>query len=165
MATTSNNGWTIPADTDLVRDGALAIRTLGNGIDTSFGKWLSTWTPTIGGVGWSLGNGTVTGRYHRIGDTVHYYLQMVWGSTTTSGTGGLTLTLPSTLSGTIEQWGSGVFYDPGSSTYYRLSNRMTSGSAVPMHGSSAIQTFTTSTKPVAYATNQRIELTGTYRSA
>jgi hypothetical protein len=36
MPTTTNFGWTTPADTDLVKDGALAIRTLGNGVDTSF---------------------------------------------------------------------------------------------------------------------------------
>ncbi len=36
MPTTTNFGWTTPADTDLVKDGALAIRTLANGIDTSF---------------------------------------------------------------------------------------------------------------------------------
>ena len=36
MPTTSNFGWTTPADTDLVKDGAGAILTLGNGIDTSF---------------------------------------------------------------------------------------------------------------------------------
>lgn len=36
MPTTSNFGWTTPADTDLVKDGAAAIRTLANGIDTSF---------------------------------------------------------------------------------------------------------------------------------
>lgn len=35
MPTTSNFGWTTPADTDLVKDGAAAIRTLGNGIDSS----------------------------------------------------------------------------------------------------------------------------------
>jgi hypothetical protein len=35
MPTTSNFGWTTPADTDLVKDGAAAIRTLGNGVDTS----------------------------------------------------------------------------------------------------------------------------------
>lgn len=35
MPTTSNFGWTTPADTDLVKDGAAAIRTLGNGIDAS----------------------------------------------------------------------------------------------------------------------------------
>lgn len=35
MATTTNFGWETPDDTDLVKDGALAIRTLGNSIDTS----------------------------------------------------------------------------------------------------------------------------------
>jgi hypothetical protein len=38
MPTTSNFGWTTPADTDLVKDGASAIRTLGNGIDTSMAE-------------------------------------------------------------------------------------------------------------------------------
>lgn len=36
MATTTNFGWDTPDDTDLVKDGAAAIRTLGNSIDTSF---------------------------------------------------------------------------------------------------------------------------------
>lgn len=36
MPTTTNFGWTTPADTDLVSQGAAAMRTLGNGIDTSF---------------------------------------------------------------------------------------------------------------------------------
>lgn len=35
MPTTSNFGWTTPADTDLVKDGAASIRTLGNNIDAS----------------------------------------------------------------------------------------------------------------------------------
>lgn len=36
MATTTNFGWETPDDTDLVKDGALAMRTLGNSIDSSF---------------------------------------------------------------------------------------------------------------------------------
>lgn len=37
MATTTTNmGWTIPTSTDLVKDGATAIATLGNAIDTNF---------------------------------------------------------------------------------------------------------------------------------
>lgn len=35
MATTSNYSWTTPDDTDLVKDGASAIRTLGSAIDTT----------------------------------------------------------------------------------------------------------------------------------
>jgi hypothetical protein len=36
MANTTNFNWETPDDTDLVKDGAAAIRTLGNSIDTSF---------------------------------------------------------------------------------------------------------------------------------
>jgi hypothetical protein len=37
MATTTTNfGWTVPSDTDLVKDGAAAIRTALGGVDTSF---------------------------------------------------------------------------------------------------------------------------------
>jgi hypothetical protein len=35
MATSTNFGWTLPDDTDLVTNGALAIRTLGNSLDTN----------------------------------------------------------------------------------------------------------------------------------
>jgi hypothetical protein len=67
MATTTNFGWETPDDTDLVKDGALAMRTLGNAIDTSLvdlkggttGQFLSkasntdmdfTWTSSGGGM-------------------------------------------------------------------------------------------------------------------
>lgn len=68
MATTTSFGWETPDDTDLVKDGAAAIRTLGNAIDTSMselkggttGQVLSktsntdmdfTWTaPTVGDI-------------------------------------------------------------------------------------------------------------------
>jgi hypothetical protein len=36
MATTTNFGWETPDDTDFVKDGAAAMRTLGNSVDTSF---------------------------------------------------------------------------------------------------------------------------------
>ena len=35
MATTTNYSWTTPDDTDLVKDGAAAIRTLGSSVDTT----------------------------------------------------------------------------------------------------------------------------------
>jgi hypothetical protein len=41
MATTTNFGWETPDDTDLVKDGASAIRTLGSSIDTT----MATMTP------------------------------------------------------------------------------------------------------------------------
>lgn len=38
MATTTNFGWETPDDTDLVKDGAAAIRTALNGVDASFAE-------------------------------------------------------------------------------------------------------------------------------
>lgn len=38
MPTTTNFSWTTPADTDYVKDGASAIRTLAGGIDTSMAQ-------------------------------------------------------------------------------------------------------------------------------
>jgi hypothetical protein len=38
MATTSIFGWTTPENTDLVKDGASAIRSLGSAIDTNLGS-------------------------------------------------------------------------------------------------------------------------------
>jgi hypothetical protein len=42
MATTTNYGWTTPDDTDLVKNGADAIRVLGSSIDTSMNTALGT---------------------------------------------------------------------------------------------------------------------------
>jgi hypothetical protein len=97
MATTTNNGWETPDDTDLVKDGALAMRTLGNGIDTSVGTGLLAWqsfAPTLSG-GWLNGNGTWEAFYVKIGKIIHVDACFTLGSTTTKGTG-LTISLPVT---------------------------------------------------------------------
>jgi len=39
MGTTANNGWTYPESTDLVKDGATAIQTLADDIDTTLGVY------------------------------------------------------------------------------------------------------------------------------
>jgi hypothetical protein len=38
MATSTNYGWSEPDDTSFVKNGALAIRTLGNAIDVQVNK-------------------------------------------------------------------------------------------------------------------------------
>jgi hypothetical protein len=81
MATTTNNGWTTPNDTDLVKDGALAIRTLGNGVDTSVGTGLlawQSWSPTLSG-GWLNGNGVWTAKYAKLGKIVYAVGSFVLG--------------------------------------------------------------------------------------
>jgi hypothetical protein len=56
MATTTNYGWATPDNTAYVKDGALAIRTLGSSVDTSMaGKPKASGTYTA--------NGTLTTSY------------------------------------------------------------------------------------------------------
>jgi hypothetical protein len=57
MPTTTNYGWTTPADTDLVKNGALAMRTLGSEIDTTVYNNFTTGS-TISLASGSLGNTT-----------------------------------------------------------------------------------------------------------
>ena len=101
MATTTNNGWTTPNDSDPFKDGALAIRTLGNGIDTSVGTGLLAWTaytPTLGGV--TVGNGTTSFFYSRIGKTVFVKGKFTLGSTSAI-TGSISVSFPFTARNNI----------------------------------------------------------------
>jgi hypothetical protein len=123
MATTTNNGWTTPNNSDPFKDGALAIRTLGNGIDTSVGTGLLAWTaytPTLGNI--ALGSsGTSSFRYAKLGKNV-----FVRGTITINGTGGnitgqASITLPLTAAtgyaflnpiGQVFYWNGGTAF-PG----------------------------------------------------
>jgi hypothetical protein len=72
MATTTpNNGWAVPTSTDYVKDGATAIETLGDAIDTSVGTGLLAWTsytPVLTSQTGSITSYTVnTAKYVRLG--------------------------------------------------------------------------------------------------
>jgi hypothetical protein len=64
MATTTNYGWTTPDDTDLVKDGAAAIRSLGSSIDTTLKAQIdgevTNWTLVNAGGTALTGAGTIT---------------------------------------------------------------------------------------------------------
>jgi hypothetical protein len=96
MPTTTNYGWTTPADTDLVKDGAAAIRTLGSSIDTSV-KSLNAGT-TAGDIDYY----TSSTAKARVGiGTTGQVLTVAGGvpSWATSAAGGMTLLSTTTLSG------------------------------------------------------------------
>jgi hypothetical protein len=98
MATTTNNGWETPDDTDLVKDGALAIRDLGQDIDTSVGKGLLAWvaySPTVTATSGTFTTLVTNASYCQIGKTVHLAVSI--GITTAgTATGGIKVTLPVT---------------------------------------------------------------------
>jgi hypothetical protein len=74
MATSPNYGWAEPDNTDLAKNGALAMRTLGNAIDTTV-KSIDTRVTTVEGA--TYAHGWITGAYYT-------------GKYTTSGTGNAT---------------------------------------------------------------------------
>lgn len=67
-----------------------------------------TWSST--GTAPSLGNGTIAGKWLRIGGIVFYKIRLVWGSTTTGGTGAWLFTLPATALDTA------AYTEPGGAT-------------------------------------------------
>jgi hypothetical protein len=97
MATTTNYSWTTPDDTDLVKDGAAAIRTLGSSVDTTT-KALNPST-TLGDIEYRsstantntrLGIGT-TGQILTVSGGVPAWATSTSGGMTLINTGGTTL--------------------------------------------------------------------------
>jgi hypothetical protein len=86
---------TADGSTTLVERFSLDSNGLITGTGTSLGAW-TAYTPTLGGTGWALGDGTSAGSYCQIGKVVHFRGQIVFGSTSTFGAGALTISLPVT---------------------------------------------------------------------
>ncbi|MFB7711580.1 hypothetical protein [Streptomyces sp. NPDC056105] len=84
--TTTPRTWVVGE----VVSAALLNQEIRDQFNSFFGAW-STYTP-----GWfaetgtnpTLGNGTLTGRYLKVGRTVDWVMQLTWGSTTAAGSGG-----------------------------------------------------------------------------
>lgn len=171
MATTTNNGWETPDDTDLVKDGALAIRTALNGVDTSTGTGLlawQSWSPTLSG-GWANGNGTWTAKYAKLGKNVIATGYFVVGSTSTKGTT-LNVSLPVTAATSNNINGvawCGLTASTGLSTLHVLpsSTTVVQLAAVNTAGTYTVLAAVAAAAPVAWATGSVLSFTVIYESA
>jgi hypothetical protein len=170
MALTPNNGWDLPDDSDPFKDGALAIRTLGNAIDTSVGDGLlawETWAPTLSS-GWANGNGTWEARYCQIGKTVHIKATFTVGSTTTKGTG-MIFSLPVNAAATTQYGAYNVVASVAGSGFLLIA-LITSATEITVQainaaGTYATRTGITATIPATWATGNVFHLEGTYEAA
>lgn len=168
--TTTNNSWDYPTDTDLVTNGALAIQTLADEIDTSVGAGLKAWAtyaPTLSG-GWANGNGTYTlARYALLGKLVFFAVDFNIGSTTTKGTT-LTMSLPVATSSTTTLSNlrgvaviGGTAYDL---TWFGASTTTISAAALNVGGTYATRAGITSAIPGTWATNDNFRVQGFYQA-
>lgn len=82
-------------------------------------SWRLSYTPalTSGGTAPSLGNGTLVGSYSRSGATTSVVGELVIGSTTTLGTGILSVSLPHAMKNDIDFAGGTVYMRIGSTVY------------------------------------------------
>jgi hypothetical protein len=100
--TTTNFGWTVPSDTDLVKDGAAAIRTALGGPDTSFidlkggttGQVLSKASGTDLDFTWTEQDDTTLAFNAQTGTTYTLVIADLGKLVTTSNASAVTVTVP-----------------------------------------------------------------------
>ena len=175
MATTTpNNGWAVPTSTDLVTNGAVAIETLGDAIDTSVGTGLLAWTsftPTLSGTGWVKGSGTIEGRYVKLGKIVIAEIQYTF-STAGGGAAGSavpTVSLPVNANTTISPNPAQVtILDTSAGTTYigqgSIGSTGVTGNVGVSSGAYTSLTGLAASVPMVWATGDEIRWTLTYES-
>lgn len=167
MANTTNFNWETPDDTDLVKDGAAAIRTLGNSIDTSFvdlkggttGQVLSKASNTDLDFTWTAG-----------GDITE--VQAGTGISIASGTGPIPV-VTNTVATAFDAAGD-LVYGTGADTFTKLGIgtanqvlRVNSGATAPEWatvGAAGMSLITRQTITGSSGTNIDSVFTSTYRS-
>lgn len=82
--------------------------------NVNLGAW-TAWTPTV--TNGSVGNGTITGRYVRIGKTVSCMVKFVLGSTSTVSADFL-IAYPVVAKETIESLGTSRYFDTNTAVHY-----------------------------------------------
>mgnify|MGYP001571216159 CR=1 FL=1 len=137
--------------------------------NTLFGAWTS-YTPawTSSGTAPAIGNGTIAGRYMKIGRTVLCHINVIFGSTSTYGTGNYSFSLPATSANAgatlvssaqllvTDRWGGEVVIGTNTTT------------CSPFFSSSATNTrlgWMTSALPETSASGTQLRMTFIYEAA
>lgn len=131
--------------------------------DYEEGTYTPTWTTT--GSAPSIGNGTLSGAYVKVGQLVTVTAKLLAGSSTTFGTGDWRLTVPF-ASGSVEACGIGFGDDSGSPTGYpTLAFLDASTSTMEIYRLDALWTAYTATVPFTWGTGDYLVVTITYRAS
>lgn len=174
--------WFIPEDADTSVEVGALTRQVGAGpvalssgmgdIPTSIASdaW-TAYTPTWSG---TLGNGTLTGAWMRIGRTIHYRASVVWGTTTSHAAAAQSLTLPfAPAAGHIQFAPMGISQclDAGVNNWYGTIYLNVAGatgcdiSAGVPAGGGAIAGQITNLIPFTWGTADSLSVLGTFEAA
>ena len=153
--------------------GTQRVNVDANGLITgtgSLGAW-TTYTPTLGGTGWAIGNGTASGFYCQIGKVMFIRVNIVFGNTSTFGAGGITCSLPANANGSFPAAASGVvrYVDSSASAIYAGHGGIASNTFnfqyFNTNGSGQLSTVTSTSAPFTWADTDIIRLTMAYEIA
>ena len=128
----------------------------------------TSYVPTWGNSGTAntLGNGTIAGQYTQLGKLVFFRTILTWGSTTASGNGQWTFTLPVTadsyaLGASIQ----GLGFDASAVASYVLTGANTSTTVFNVNNNATPLAGVSSTAPFTWATSDAASFLGFYWAA
>lgn len=166
--TISATGSDTNVSLNLVPKGTGEIQISGTGISGAWQSWTPTWTNL------TIGNATQTAKYKQIGKTVHFYIDIVLGSTSSVSTTA-DFTVPVTAVSrdglaTTQPYGIARYFDTSASaTALGFCFYKSTTTAVPHYfavsGSLVSSGGFTSTAPFTWATGDNIHIQGTYEAA
>jgi hypothetical protein len=136
----------------------------GVDLSTPWTAYTPTWTAVTTNP--TIGNGTLSGAYLKVGKTVHYRITIKFGSTTNVGSGGYFFTLPVAPSAAYTYggpMGMAGCYDVSTNSIFPRHAVFNTGSQV--HLFDASNNRVNNATPVAWATNDTIQISGTYEAA
>lgn len=127
--------------------------------DYEEGTYTPTWTGSGGDP--AIGNGTLSGRYVKVGQMVQFSIHVLMGGTTTFGSGDYTLSLPFAM-GAAEGSFAASLKDTGTSFYVAVAYPA-STTTMQLHVTGA--NLVGAGAPFTFASGDWIRIGGTYRAA
>jgi hypothetical protein len=143
----------------------------GQATGLQWGGTYTAYTPVFdGGSGYVLGNGTIVGRYIKIGKMVNVNIQFTIGSTTVMPASFTNVTLPFTGLTGVPAIGTAYYYDLSADVFYGGPVGWFSPSSgtkllLFVQSTNANSSLVTSTTPFTWATGDLISLSMTYEAA
>lgn len=127
----------------------------------------TSYTPTVSGTGWALGNGTITGEYTQVGKFVAFAIRLTLGSTSTAGASSLALSLPVNSTGSLYICTQSSLDSSASARYdgsCTIETSVVRPYYTPAAAGGAARTATTSV-PFTWATSDTVTVSGWYFAA
>jgi hypothetical protein len=140
------------------------VRDALTGIQAAWGAYTPNWTAVTTNP--TIGNGTLVGAYLQVGKTIHFRITVTFGSTTNIGSGGYFFTLPFAPSSAYTYGGpigTAGCYDSSANAIYPRHALFNTGSQIHLFDNA--NNRVNQATPVAWATNDTIQISGVYETA